>query len=99
MASRDDARTPSAIELRAAGKRYGDLTVVRDVSFTIDQGETFVLIGPSGCGKSTTMKMMNRLVEPTEGEILIHGKDVRSVDVAELRLGIGYVIQDVGLFA
>jgi osmoprotectant transport system ATP-binding protein len=90
---------PTAIELRGAGKRYGENAVVRDVSFAIEGGETFVLIGPSGCGKSTTMKMMNRLVEPTDGEVLVHGKDVRSVDVAELRLGIGYVIQDVGLFA
>ena len=88
-----------AIELRAAQKRYGDLAVVKDVSFAIPDGETFVLIGPSGCGKSTTMKMVNRLVEPTGGEVLVHGKDVRNVDVAELRLGIGYVIQDVGLFA
>jgi osmoprotectant transport system ATP-binding protein len=89
----------TAIELRDAGKRYGDVVVVRNVSFAIEAGETFVLIGPSGCGKSTTMKMMNRLVEPTDGEVLIHGKNVRDVDVAELRLGIGYVIQDVGLFA
>jgi osmoprotectant transport system ATP-binding protein len=89
----------SAIELRGAGKRYGDNVVVRDVSFAIPAGETFVLIGPSGCGKSTTMKMVNRLVEPTDGEVLVNGKDVRTVDVAELRLGIGYVIQDVGLFA
>lgn len=89
----------SAIELRGAGKRYGETAVVRDVSLTIADGETFVLIGPSGCGKSTTMKMMNRLVEPTEGTILIHGTDVKNVDVADLRLGIGYVIQDVGLFA
>jgi osmoprotectant transport system ATP-binding protein len=89
----------TAIELRGAGKRYGQTAVVSGVSLAIAEGETFVFIGPSGCGKSTTMKMMNRLVEPTEGTILIHGKDVRSVDVADLRLGIGYVIQDVGLFA
>jgi osmoprotectant transport system ATP-binding protein len=99
MADDADAKARIAIELRGAGKRYADASVVRDVSFAIDEGETFVLIGPSGCGKSTTMKMMNRLVEPTDGEVLIHGKDVRTVDVAELRLGIGYVIQDVGLFA
>src|SRR5262249_53576559 len=89
----------TAIELRDAGKRYGDVVVVRGVSFKIEDGETFVLIGPSGCGKSTTMKMINRLVEPTDGEVLVHGKDVRKVDVADLRLNIGYVIQDVGLFA
>lgn len=89
----------TAIELQGAGKRYGDTVVVRDVSLAIAAGETFVLIGPSGCGKSTTLKMMNRLVEATEGTIVIHGKDVRGLDVASLRLGIGYVIQDVGLFA
>ncbi|HVH47341.1 MAG TPA: ABC transporter ATP-binding protein [Labilithrix sp.] len=89
----------TAIELRNAGKRYGNTVVVRDVSFSIEEGETFVLIGPSGCGKSTTMKMINRLVESTDGDVLVNGKDVRGVDVAELRLGIGYVIQDVGLFA
>lgn len=90
---------PTAIELRGVGRRYGDLAVVKDVSFAIADGETFVLIGPSGCGKSTTMKMVNRLVEPTEGEVFVNGKDVRTADLAELRLGIGYVIQDVGLFA
>lgn len=89
----------TAIELRGVGKRYGDTVAVHDVSLSIAPGETFVFIGPSGCGKSTTMKMMNRLVEPTSGTILINGKDVTRVDVAELRLGIGYVIQDVGLFA
>ena len=88
-----------AIELKGAGKRYGELAVVADVSFAIAEGETFVLIGPSGCGKSTTMKMINRLVEPTEGGVFVRGKDVREADVAELRRGIGYVIQDVGLFA
>lgn len=89
----------TAIELENVGKRYGDTVAVHDVSLSIAPGETFVFIGPSGCGKSTTMKMMNRLVEPTSGTIRIDGKDVSKVDVAELRLGIGYVIQDVGLFA
>lgn len=88
----------AAIELRNVVKRYGETQVVRGVSLAIAEGETFVFIGPSGCGKSTTMKMMNRLVEPTEGEVLVGGQDIRSVDVARLRLGIGYVIQDVGLF-
>jgi osmoprotectant transport system ATP-binding protein len=91
--------TTPAIEIRKASKRYGDAAVLRDVSLSIAEGETFALIGPSGCGKSTTMKLMNRLVEPTEGSIQVFGKDVGAVDVAELRLGIGYVIQDVGLFA
>ncbi len=88
-----------AIEIRQVSKRYGDTVVLSDVSLSIAEGETFVFIGPSGCGKSTTMKLANRLVEPTSGIVLVNGKDIRSVDVAELRLGIGYVIQDVGLFA
>lgn len=89
----------AAIELKGVSKRFGGNLVVRDVSLAIEEGETFVLIGPSGCGKSTTVKMMNRLVEPSEGTILIGGKDALGVDVASLRLGIGYVIQEVGLFA
>ena len=88
-----------AIELRAVSRRYQQSWVVREVSLAIAEGETFVFIGPSGCGKSTTLKMMNRLVEPTGGEVLVAGRDVRGVDEARLRLGMGYVIQDVGLFA
>jgi osmoprotectant transport system ATP-binding protein len=88
-----------AIEIRRVSKSYGDTAVLSDISLSIEEGETFVFIGPSGCGKSTTMKLANRLVEPTSGTVLVHGKDIRSLDVAELRLGIGYVIQDVGLFA
>ena len=61
-------------------------------------GELVVLVGPSGCGKTTTLRMLNRLEEPTSGEILIHGADSRSVPAHELRRGIGYVIQQVGLF-
>jgi osmoprotectant transport system ATP-binding protein len=89
----------TAIEIKNASKRYGDVVVLSKVTLSIGKGETFCLIGPSGCGKSTTMRLMNRLVEPTEGTILINGKDIGGTDVAELRLGIGYVIQDVGLFA
>ncbi len=88
-----------ALELKSVSKRFGENFAVREVSLSIAEGETFVLIGPSGCGKSTTLKMMNRLVEPSEGSILVAGKDALGVNVAELRLGIGYVIQDVGLFA
>jgi osmoprotectant transport system ATP-binding protein len=91
--------TAPAIEIEHVSKRYGDVAVLSDVSLAIDEGETFALIGPSGCGKSTTMKLMNRLVEPTSGTVRVRGKDVSAIDVAALRLGIGYVIQDVGLFA
>jgi osmoprotectant transport system ATP-binding protein len=87
----------SAIELRSVVKRYDDHAVVDRVSLTIEEGQTFCFIGPSGCGKSTTLRMMNRLVEPSEGAVLVENEDVRGVDVDALRRRIGYVIQDVGL--
>lgn len=86
------------IELRNVSKYYGDTPAVRDLSFEIEDGETFGLIGPSGCGKTTTLKMINRLVEPTSGTILIDESNVSLQDPQTLRRNIGYVIQDVGLF-
>ena len=71
---------------------------VKDLSFEVSQGEIAVLVGPSGCGKTTTLKMINRLVEPTSGRIVVAGEDVMSVPGHELRRRIGYVIQQVGLF-
>ncbi len=68
------------------------------VSFEVADGEICVLLGPSGCGKTTTLKMVNRLVEPTSGKIFINGKDTDSYDPVELRRTIGYVIQQIGLF-
>jgi osmoprotectant transport system ATP-binding protein len=70
---------------------------VEDLSLDVPQGETVVLVGPSGCGKTTTMRMINRLIEPTSGEILVDGRDVMRQDPVELRRGIGYVIQSIGL--
>jgi osmoprotectant transport system ATP-binding protein len=80
--------------------RYAGAPVpaVRDVTLTIEPGELTVLLGPSGCGKSTLLRTINRLVEPTSGTVLIDGADVRERDPDELRRGIGYVIQAVGLF-
>jgi osmoprotectant transport system ATP-binding protein len=72
---------------------------VDDVTLEVATGETFALIGPSGCGKSTLLRMINRLVEPTSGAVRVDGRDVRKLDAAVLRRGVGYVIQDVGLFA
>jgi osmoprotectant transport system ATP-binding protein len=72
---------------------------VRDLSLKVEEGEFVCLVGPSGCGKTTTLKMINRLVEPTSGRIEIAGRDVTKVPAHELRRGIGYVIQQVGLFA
>ncbi|MFF2567943.1 ABC transporter ATP-binding protein [Streptomyces sp. NPDC058084] len=81
-------------------KRYADgTTAVDDLSFEVAEGELVTLVGPSGCGKTTTMKMVNRLVEPTGGRILLGGEDVAEVDPVRLRRTIGYVIQQVGLFS
>jgi osmoprotectant transport system ATP-binding protein len=80
-------------------KRYGDGKVAVDnLNLTIESGEAVMLVGPSGCGKTTTLKMINRLIEPTAGVIAIDGVDTASRDVTELRRSIGYVIQQVGLF-
>jgi osmoprotectant transport system ATP-binding protein len=81
-------------------KRYpgAEAPAVNDLSFTVPAGEICVLVGPSGCGKTTTMKMVNRLIEPTSGRITIDGQDVTELPAVELRRRIGYVIQQVGLF-
>ncbi|MGH2427698.1 MAG: betaine/proline/choline family ABC transporter ATP-binding protein [Candidatus Limnocylindria bacterium] len=81
-------------------KAYGspDTPAVTDLTLEIPAGQICVLVGPSGCGKTTTMKMVNRLVEPTSGRVTIDGQDVMSLPAVELRRRIGYVIQQVGLF-
>ncbi|WP_341474385.1 betaine/proline/choline family ABC transporter ATP-binding protein [Heliorestis acidaminivorans] len=80
-------------------KRYVDGTVaVKSLNLQVAAGELVVLIGPSGCGKSTTMKMINRLVDPSSGTITVDGKDISKVNPVELRRNIGYVIQQIGLF-
>lgn len=71
---------------------------VNDVSLHVKEGEFIVFIGPSGCGKTTTMKMINRLIEPSEGKIFINGENVLDKDPVKLRREIGYVIQQIGLF-
>ncbi|MEU8363616.1 glycine betaine ABC transporter substrate-binding protein [Nonomuraea sp. NPDC048882] len=88
------------IELRSLTKHYPGqpAPAVDDVTLDIPAGELVVLVGPSGCGKTTTMKMINRLVEPTSGEIRIGGQDVLGLDPDQLRRHIGYAIQQVGLF-
>jgi osmoprotectant transport system ATP-binding protein len=87
------------IRLAGVGKTYPDGTVaVEALDLEINSGELVVLVGPSGCGKSTTLKMINRLIEPTTGSIEIDGRDVTGEDPVKLRRGIGYVIQQVGLF-
>ncbi|MDP9075768.1 MAG: betaine/proline/choline family ABC transporter ATP-binding protein [Actinomycetota bacterium] len=86
------------IRLESVTKRYGDDVAVDSLSLEVGDGELCVLVGPSGCGKTTTMKMINRLIEPTSGTIELDGTDVMSLSPVELRRRIGYVIQQVGLF-
>ncbi|WP_420818795.1 ABC transporter ATP-binding protein [Nocardioides houyundeii] len=87
------------IRLTGVGKTYDDGTVaVHELDLDVARGELVCLVGPSGCGKSTTLKMINRLIEPSTGQIVIDGQDVTQVDPNALRRGIGYVIQQVGLF-
>jgi len=87
------------IRLDHVTKTFPDgTTAVRDLSFDVAEGDVITMIGPSGCGKTTTMKMVNRLIEPTSGTITVDGQDVMRADPVELRRRIGYVIQNVGLF-
>lgn len=87
------------ISLMGVTKHFGDSAepAVSGLSMDIEQGETVVLVGPSGCGKTTTMKMINRLIEPTSGTIIVNGTDIGRQDPVKLRRGIGYVIQSIGL--
>ena len=87
-----------AITLDHVTKRFGSVTAVSDVSFAVAAGEICVVIGPSGSGKTTVLKMINRVIEPTQGSIRVRDRDIRTQDVVELRRSIGYVIQHVGLF-
>jgi osmoprotectant transport system ATP-binding protein len=90
---------PSLIRLQHVTKRYPNGRVaLDDLDLTIDAGELAVLVGPSGCGKTTTLRLINRLLDPTEGQVFVHGEDVATKDPVELRRQIGYVIQQVGLF-
>ncbi|HET8641260.1 MAG TPA: ABC transporter ATP-binding protein [Pseudonocardiaceae bacterium] len=87
------------IEFRGVTKRFADGTVAVDgLDLVAENGRITVLVGPSGCGKTTSLRMINRMVDPTSGTILVDGEDVRSRPPARLRRGIGYVIQQAGLF-
>ncbi|GGM94983.1 hypothetical protein GCM10011609_35620 [Lentzea pudingi] len=88
------------IELSHVTKLYAgqQQAAVEDFSLSVDPGELVMFVGPSGCGKTTTMKMINRIIEPSSGSITIDGQDVLSLDPNELRRHIGYVIQQIGLF-
>lgn len=89
-----------AISVRSVTKRYpgSDSPAVESLDIDITRGELVVFVGPSGCGKTTTLRMINRLEEPTSGSIMVEGRDVTTIPAPELRRGIGYVIQNGGLF-
>jgi osmoprotectant transport system ATP-binding protein len=90
---------PSAVSFEHVVKEYEQgKRVVDDVSLNVERGAFVVLLGPSGCGKTTLLKTVNRLIEPTSGTITVNGVDARSLEPTELRRGIGYVIQQIGLF-
>ncbi|MFY9614425.1 MAG: ABC transporter ATP-binding protein [Candidatus Dormiibacterota bacterium] len=86
------------IEFKGVTKRYEEQVAVDHLDLVIKSGEAVMLVGPSGCGKTTTLKMINRLIEPSDGVIEIDGVDTGTVPVTQLRRSIGYVIQQVGLF-
>ncbi len=86
------------LDLINVTKKYNSSTVVNSINLEIQDGQFIVLIGTSGCGKTTTLKMINRLIEPTSGEIFINGSSINSMNPVDLRRNIGYVIQQIGLF-
>lgn len=86
------------LELKNVSKKFKNKIILNNINLKINQGELVVLIGPSGCGKTTTLKMINKLVVPTSGEILINGKNISQEDTIQLRRNMGYVIQQTGLF-
>lgn len=86
------------IKFKNVTKSYGENVVIKDVSFTINEGECFVFVGPSGCGKTTTLKMINRLNEISGGDIFFNSKNIKEYDLRNLRLDIGYVLQQIALF-
>lgn len=92
--------TEALIRLENVSKSYtaGEDPAVRNLTLEVQRGEVLVLVGPSGCGKSTTLRLINRLIEPSSGKIFLDGEDVTEADPAVLRRKIGYVIQQVGLF-
>ncbi|MBV1786672.1 ABC transporter ATP-binding protein [Marinobacterium sp. D7] len=86
------------IELQGLTRVFGERTAVDNLNLRVESGQICALIGTSGCGKSTTLKMINRLIEPTSGTVLINGEDIRNQQPEQLRRRIGYAIQGIGLF-
>src|SRR5215510_14461466 len=98
FASGYTARMAPIVEFRRAGYAINGRALLEDISFQVESGEIIVLLGRSGSGKTTTLKLINRLLEPTSGEVLVEGKNTVEWDPIRLRRRIGYVIQEIGLF-
>src|SRR5579863_217913 len=97
--AQSEGKPEAVIEFRGAGYRLpNDQVLLHDLNLTVSRGETLVFLGRSGAGKTTALKLINRLVEPTNGEVLIEGRPTREWDAIALRRHIGYVIQETGLF-
>ena len=88
----------SIVSFKAVGYEIEGVRILAGIDLAVARGETVVLLGESGCGKTTTLKLINRLIEPTEGEVVVNGRSTMAVDAVELRRGIGYVLQEGGLF-
>src|ERR1700712_5705699 len=86
------------IKVDHLSKSFGKVKAVDHISFEVAEGENLILLGTSGCGKTTTLKMINRLIEPTSGKVFINGEDIMNQAPEVLRRGIGYVLQNNGLF-
>jgi len=91
------ASTPVKIQFRSVSYTVDSTVILDGITLEVCEGDTVILLGESGCGKTTTLKMINRLIEPTGGEVLVGGKRTTDWDVIELRRGVGYVLQEAGL--
>jgi osmoprotectant transport system ATP-binding protein len=90
--------SPNIVEFHSVSFAAGGVSIIDHLSFEVRRGEILVLLGESGCGKTTTLKLINRLIEPTSGKVLVNGRQTTEWDPIELRRRIGYVLQDGGLF-
>src|SRR6478736_3101068 len=91
-------RSGNLVEFRSVSFSAGENRIIHDLTFDVRRGEVLVLLGESGCGKTTTLKLINRLIEPTSGEVIVDDRSTTSWDAIDLRRRIGYVLQDGGLF-
>jgi osmoprotectant transport system ATP-binding protein len=86
------------IEVKQVSKEYGSVKAVQDITFTVAEGETLILLGTSGCGKTTVLRMLNKLIEPTSGAIFLKNQSISAIPAEQLRRSMGYVLQHTGLF-